>query len=98
MSRLKVEVDGVELSLNEDYQEIWESVESGEVGSNELFLIDPTPMNEGPTEIIQNIAHFLAISGEMFGAKLDDSKYIFGDIDCFDMEEWEKAVIVTVEV
>lgn len=98
MSRLVVEVNGAELELREDYQKVWESVENNEVGANELFFSDLVSVEDGPVEIIQNIAHFLAVSNEMLGARLDDFKYVMGDVDCIDMEEWEKAVIVTVEV
>jgi hypothetical protein len=96
MSTLAVEKDGKPVAITAEYQAIWQAVENNEVGANELFFADAT--DEFPSDQIQNIAHFLAVSGEMVGARLDDFKYVMGDADCLDIEEWTSALIVRVEV
>jgi len=98
MSRLTVEINGKEIQVLDQYQAIWDSVESNEANAGTLLLTDPIAVSDGPVELVQSIAHFLSISGEMVGARLDDFKYVFGDSDSLDMEEWSDAVIVRIEV
>lgn len=92
MSKIRVEKDGIKIKLPKMVQETWKQIEEGECGTADLFYIkDIDPQ-------IANMLAFLAVSNEMLGAYLDNWRYIFGDVDCLDMEEYNNSLIVRVEV
>jgi hypothetical protein len=97
MSRIKVVLNGVEQTVSEEFQQVWDSVESGDVGFADLGYVEPIE-DLIVSEKVQSMAIFLSISKEMLAAQLDDFKYVIGDVDCLDMEEYTNALIVSVEV
>lgn len=92
MSRIRVEKNGIKIKLPKQINDIWTGMEKGDYGIAELYSAKPID------PIVTNIIAFLAVSNEMVGAYLDNWRYIFGDVDCLDMEEWADSIIVRVEI
>lgn len=96
MSRLQVTKDGKTVKLRKEYQKIWREIENG-AGVPHSTLQEATACDLPENDIIQNIALFLACSNEMLGAYYNSYRYIFGDVDCIDMED-EPTICVRVIV
>ena len=98
MSRLIVEKNGTPIVVTEEYQEIWENVESGNRPISDLMDYHPFEPDED-AHTVQIMCTFLIFSNEMVGARVDNYQYIFGDADCLDnLNEGGQLLVVSLDI